>query len=98
MEERSLKATCGGKRPGPGFGARLRVFLSPQAPSPLPAPLQSLSVIFGEEFEGSTKPFALVLPPQEVGLLFRVIPVFLKKEPPGFALDVDAQEEPDCHL
>lgn len=81
-----MKATCGGKRPGSGFSARLRVFISPQAPSPFPAPLQSLSVIFGEEFQGSTKPFALVLPPQEVGPLFGLIPVFLKKEPPRFAL------------
>lgn len=53
---------------------------------PFLPPLQSLSVIFGEEFQGSTKPFALVLPPQEVGPLFGLTPVFLKKEPPRFAL------------
>ena len=56
VEERSLKATCGGKRPGQGFGSRLRASLSRQTPSLLPATLRSLRYLWGGLFRGAPSP------------------------------------------
>lgn len=84
VEERSLKATCGGKRPGQGFGAPLPAFLSRQAPCPLPAPLWSLRYLWGG-LSGEHRACCYGAPSSQEVEPFLWLLVF-KKGSPDFAL------------